>query len=159
MVLALLYLTSFTEHGAMISDPKNKNKSVVLSEEAAKESARLFWKHFAKQQDVGRPKKKKFLSGGGLSMDLEMIVGFISLQVASGFLKEHGKEIYHKVKGLLTDDELTSLNLLEKYPESKELQDRFAGELKAHLETNPDIAEQLEGLIKKLPRGISAHWE
>ena len=84
-------------------------------------------------------------------MDLEMIVGFISLQVASGFLKEHGKEIYHKVKGLLTDDELISLNLLEKYPESKELHDRFAGELKAHLETNPDIAKQLEGLIKKLP--------
>jgi hypothetical protein len=84
-------------------------------------------------------------------MDLEMIVGFISLQVASGFLKEHGNEIYHKVKGLLTDDELISLNLLEQYPESKELQDRFAGELKAHLETNPDIAEQLEGLIKKLP--------
>ena len=55
-------------------------------------------------------------------MDFEMIVGFISLQVASGFLKEHGKEIYHKVKGLLTDDELISLNLLEKYPESKELQ-------------------------------------
>jgi hypothetical protein len=48
-------------------------------------------------------------------------------------------------------DELISLSLLEEYPESKELQDRFAGELKAHLQTNPDIAEQLEGLIKKLP--------
>ena len=68
MVLALLYLTSFTEHGTtrawkgtdwdvlnrlcekgLISDPKSKNKSVVLSEEAAKESAKLFWKHFGKQ--------------------------------------------------------------------------------------------------------------
>jgi hypothetical protein len=48
-------------------------------------------------------------------------------------------------------DELISLSLLKEYPESKELQDRFAGELKAHLQTNPDIAEQLEGLIKKLP--------
>jgi ascorbate-specific PTS system EIIC-type component UlaA len=34
-------------------------------------------------------------------MDLETIVGFISIQVASGFLKEHGKEIYQKVKGVL----------------------------------------------------------
>jgi hypothetical protein len=29
-------------------------------------------------------------------MDLETIVGFISIQVASGFLKEHGKEIYQR---------------------------------------------------------------
>jgi Domain of unknown function (DUF6429) len=68
MVLALLHLTSFTEHGVtrawkghdwdvlnrlcekgLISDPKSKSKSVVLSEEAAKESAKLFWKHFGKQ--------------------------------------------------------------------------------------------------------------
>ena len=32
----------------LISDPKSKNKSVVLSEEAAKESAKLFRKHFGK---------------------------------------------------------------------------------------------------------------
>jgi hypothetical protein len=67
MVLALLYLTSFAEHGitrawkghdwdvlnrlhekALISDPKNKNKSVGLSEDAAQESAKLFWKYFGK---------------------------------------------------------------------------------------------------------------
>jgi hypothetical protein len=83
-------------------------------------------------------------------MDLETIVGFISIQVASGFLKEHGKEIYHKVKGVLTDDELISLNLLEAHPEKKELQDKVAGQLKAHLETNPAIAEELEALIAKL---------
>ena len=35
--------------------------------------------------------------GGGFPMDLATIVGFISIQVASGFLKEHGKEIYQKV--------------------------------------------------------------
>jgi hypothetical protein len=59
-VLALLYLTSFTEHGVtrawkghdwdvlnrlcekgLISDPQNKNKSVVLSEEAACQQAIL----------------------------------------------------------------------------------------------------------------------
>jgi len=84
-------------------------------------------------------------------MDLETIVGFISIQVASGFLKEHGKEIYQKVKGVLTDDELISLNLLEAHPEKKELQDKVAGQLKAHLETNPAIAEELEALIAKLP--------
>ena len=55
MVLALLYLTSFDEHGfvrawkghdwdslnrlhgsGLISDPKNKNKSIVLSDEGAR---------------------------------------------------------------------------------------------------------------------------
>ena len=68
MVLALLYLTSFTEHGVtrawkghdwdvlnrlsekgLISDPRSKAKSVVVSDDAAKESARLFWKYFGKQ--------------------------------------------------------------------------------------------------------------
>ena len=65
-VLALLYLTSFTQGGitrawkgqdwdvmnrlhekGLISDPKSKAKSVMLSEDAAKESARLFQKYFA----------------------------------------------------------------------------------------------------------------
>ena len=68
MVLALLYLTSFTEHGitrawkgqdwdvlnrlhekGLISDPKNKYKSVVLSDEGARRSEDLFWKYFGKQ--------------------------------------------------------------------------------------------------------------
>jgi len=69
VVLALLHLTSFTERGitrawkghdwdvlnrlcekGLISDPKSKSKSVVLSEEAAKESAKLFRKYFGKQR-------------------------------------------------------------------------------------------------------------
>ena len=68
MVLALLYLTSFTEHGVtrawkgqdwdvlnrlhekgFISDPKSKAKSVILSEDAAKESAQPFSKYFGKR--------------------------------------------------------------------------------------------------------------
>ena len=68
IVLALLHLTSFTERGitrawkghdwdvldrlcekGLISDPKSKAKSIVLSEEAAQESAELFGKHFGKQ--------------------------------------------------------------------------------------------------------------
>jgi hypothetical protein len=63
VVLALLYLTSFTEHGItrawkghdrevlnrlheqdLIGDPRNKNKSVERG--GAKRSAELFWKHF-----------------------------------------------------------------------------------------------------------------
>ena len=66
MVLALLYLTSSTERGitrawkgqdwdvlnrlhekGLIGVPKSKAKSIVLSEDAAKESARLFEKYFA----------------------------------------------------------------------------------------------------------------
>ena len=68
IVLALLYLTSFTQSGitrawkghdrdvlnrlhkkGLISDPKSKAKSVVLSDEAAQESAKLFWKYFGTQ--------------------------------------------------------------------------------------------------------------
>ena len=67
MVLALLYLTSFDEKigirawkghdwGALnrlhekgyISDPKNKAKSIVFSEEGFKLSEELFKKHFTK---------------------------------------------------------------------------------------------------------------
>ena len=67
MVLALLYLTSSTQHGVtrawkghdwdvmdrlcekgLISDPKSKAKSVVLSEDAVKKSAELFRKYFSK---------------------------------------------------------------------------------------------------------------
>ena len=68
IVLALLYLTSFTQSGitrawkghdwdvlnrlhekGLIGDPKSKSKSVVLSKEATQESAKLFWKHFGTQ--------------------------------------------------------------------------------------------------------------
>jgi hypothetical protein len=68
MVLALLHLTSFNEQGfarawkghdwdalarlhesGLISDPKNKNKSVVLTQEGARCSEELFWKFFGKQ--------------------------------------------------------------------------------------------------------------
>lgn len=84
-------------------------------------------------------------------MTFATIATFVSLEIASGFLKEHGKEIYHKVKELLTPDELISLNLLEKYPESRELQGEVATTLRTHLEANPDIAKELEALIEKLP--------
>ena len=66
-VLALLHLTSFTDHGAvrawkghdwdalnrlhekgMISDPRRKTKSVILSEEGATRASALFHKVFQK---------------------------------------------------------------------------------------------------------------
>ena len=45
MALALLYLTSFEEKG-YIGNPKNKAKSVHLTEEGARLSEALFKKHF-----------------------------------------------------------------------------------------------------------------
>jgi hypothetical protein len=70
-VLALLYLTSFTQSGitrawkgqdwdvlnrlhekGLISDPKSKAKSVMLSDDAVKESARLFHKYFASNDET-----------------------------------------------------------------------------------------------------------
>jgi len=67
MVLALLYLTTFGEEGlkrswkgyswdvmdrlhekGYISDPKNNNKSVIMTEEGAQLSEELFKKHFTK---------------------------------------------------------------------------------------------------------------
>lgn len=72
MVLALLYLTSFQEQGVvrawkgqdwevmnrlhekgLISDPKNKNKSVSLSEEGARRSEELFWQYFGLSEEQG----------------------------------------------------------------------------------------------------------
>ncbi len=66
MILALLHLTTFEEYGALrtwkshdwdamdrlfakglISDPKSKAKSVVLSEEGARRSQELFKKFFS----------------------------------------------------------------------------------------------------------------
>jgi hypothetical protein len=69
MALALLYLTSFTEYNVTrawkgmdwevmdrlfekgyIWDPKNKARSVALTEEGAKLSEELFFKYFGKSE-------------------------------------------------------------------------------------------------------------
>src|SRR5260370_662426 len=85
-------------------------------------------------------------------MDLITIATFVSLEVASGFLKAPGQDIYQKVKKLLTPQELISLDLLEKYPQSKELQGEVATAVQRHLETNPDITKELEAFLAKLPQ-------
>ncbi|HKQ04140.1 MAG TPA: hypothetical protein VJ464_03340 [Blastocatellia bacterium] len=84
-------------------------------------------------------------------MDVLTIASFIAVQVASGFLKEHGKEIYQKVKGILTPEELITLGLLEKHPQSKELQGEVATAVQTHLKTDPGLAQELETLIARLP--------
>jgi hypothetical protein len=69
MILALLYLTTFEDHGiirawkshdwealnrlfekGLIGDPKSKSKSVLLSKEGANFSKELFYKHFVKNK-------------------------------------------------------------------------------------------------------------
>jgi hypothetical protein len=75
-------------------------------------------------------------------------VAYIAAHVATGFLEEPGKELYQKVKGLLKPDEMITLDLLEKYPENKDLQSEVASALETRLQANPDIAGQLEKLLK-----------
>lgn len=78
-----------------------------------------------------------------------MAVSFIALEITAGGLKEIGKDIYGKVKESLKPDEIIKLDLLEKYPESKELKGEVAEVLTAHLTEKPDLAASLEELLKK----------
>ncbi|PYT08645.1 MAG: hypothetical protein DMF60_04330 [Acidobacteria bacterium] len=69
VILALLHLNAFTDHGVtrawkgfdwdsldrlhrsgLISDPKSKAKSVVLTEEGARRAEELFERHFGKAE-------------------------------------------------------------------------------------------------------------
>jgi len=59
-------------------------------------------------------------------------------------------EIWNKVKGLFTADELTTLKLFEENPEDVETQAELRGELKYLLKANPDIADELNELTSKL---------
>lgn len=58
---------------------------------------------------------------------------------------------WNKVRGLLSGEELTTLNLLEKYPENKDLQIEVAEKLQPRLEENPAISRELEELLKQIP--------
>jgi len=58
---------------------------------------------------------------------------------------------WNKVKGLSEGEELTTLNLLEKYPENIDLQNEVAEKLQPRLEENPAIAKELEELLKQIP--------
>lgn len=60
-------------------------------------------------------------------------------------------EIWNKVKGLFTADELTTLKLFEANPEDVETQAELRGELKHLLKANPETAKELDELLKQLP--------
>jgi hypothetical protein len=87
-------------------------------------------------------------------MDLTTVATFICLQIASGFLKENGKEIYGKVKELLRPEEFITLNLLENEPGSGELQQQVAGLIATQLAANPDLAQECEALLEKFRAAI-----
>lgn len=61
-------------------------------------------------------------------------------------------EIWNKVKGLFAEDDLTTLNLFENDPENAATQGELRGELKHLLKANPGIAEELDELLKQLPK-------
>jgi|SRR5882724_13670249 len=88
-------------------------------------------------------------------MDLISIATFISLEIASGFLKEHGKEIYGKLKEVIRPDELITLNLLENQPGSAELQKQVAGVIGTQLAANPNLARECEALLKEFQAAIT----
>lgn len=58
---------------------------------------------------------------------------------------------WNKVKDVMNGEELITLNLLEKYPENKDLQNEVAEKLQPRLEENPTIAKKLEELLKQIP--------
>lgn len=61
---------------------------------------------------------------------------------------ENRSAILDKVRGLLVGEELTTLNLLEKYPENTDLQKELTETLKPKLEANSKAAEELEKLVQ-----------
>jgi len=76
-------------------------------------------------------------------------IGFIAGEIASGGLKEIGKEVYQAVKGAFKPEEFTFLELLEKYPENKDIQAEVAGKLEQCLIESPEAMDQLQLLLAK----------
>jgi hypothetical protein len=58
------------------------------------------------------------------------------------------KAIWDKVKGLFAQDELTLLNLFKAAETDVKAQGKLEGKIETHLESNPDIAKELEALVK-----------
>src|SRR5262245_19121326 len=55
------------------------------------------------------------------------------------------------VRGLFVGEELTMLNLLERYPTNLDLQKEVAEKLTQRLESNPAVAGELEELLGTMP--------
>lgn len=64
---------------------------------------------------------------------------------------QRGK-IWETVEGLFPDNELTELNLFEKYPENKDIQTEAAAKIEEKLAANPESAKTLQELLAKLPK-------
>lgn len=84
-------------------------------------------------------------------MDLSTLATFISIEMARGFLKEPGKEIYERLKALLKPNELVSLNLFEQQPQDEEIRKNFTTVLETHLRANPEATRDLMSLLRRLP--------
>lgn len=61
------------------------------------------------------------------------------------------ESVWNKVRNILTGEELTTLNLLEKYPENIDLQNEVVEKIQPRLEENPAVAKELEELLKQIP--------
>lgn len=66
--------------------------------------------------------------------------------------EQRGK-IWNLVKGMFTEDDLTLLNLFERNPEDGKTQGKLEGKLEDRLKSNPEIAEQLDQLLKEIKIG------
>jgi hypothetical protein len=66
------------------------------------------------------------------------------------------RAIFDRVKELFGYDEPILLNLLQDAKSNPEKKGEFKGELKAHLQSHPDIALQLQELLKELPQQIQS---
>ncbi len=64
---------------------------------------------------------------------------------------ENRSVILEKVRGLLVGEELTVLNLLEEFPENKDIQNKVAEKLTPRLEANPAVAKEIETLLANMP--------
>ena len=71
-------------------------------------------------------------------------------KIAEEGFAQRGK-IWELVKGIFVEDDLTTLKLFEENPENAETQAELRGELKHVLKAKPEVAEQLNELLKTIP--------
>ena len=83
-----------------------------------------------------------------------LAISLVTALVTKAFEKLGEKtteSVWNKARSILTGEELTTLNLLEKFPENKDLQNEVAEKLQPRLEENPAIAKELEKMLKQIP--------
>ena len=90
---------------------------------------------------------------GGIIKALAWKVAEKTAEKTGEAIVENRTAILEKVRGLLIGDELTTLNLLEKYPENTDLQKEFTEVVTPRLKENPETAKEIETLLEN--SGIS----